>query len=124
MRNLLLASVLLLGSCAPSTVEDFRCEGESQTKAFAQELRKIETRDQLQASLPKIKKRFNRMADLLIAVHQYRMKEPLADLPAPSLVSDELFAELARLYELPNGREWIELAQSEAVDRLNRHLEE
>ncbi len=90
-------------------------------KTFVEELRRIETRDELLAALPLIKKRFNQMAALLIDVH--RADLPAGDYPPPSPVSDELFAELARLYELPNGREWIETAQSEAVDRLTKQLQ-
>jgi hypothetical protein len=105
--------LLLLIGCSPSTLADLRCEGEAQTKKLAQELRQIENKDDLQRALPRLKKRFTKIADLIVEVRKY---PPEAS--EPSAASEELFAELARLYEMPGGRELIEVAQREAIHRL------
>ncbi len=105
--------LILLASCAPATFEEMRREGEMQTRKLAEELRGIETKEDFQRALPRLRKRFNRIADLLI-----ELKRTPGSEQNPSKASEELFRELARLYEMPGGREWIELAQSEAVQKL------
>lgn len=107
---------LFLCSCSPTSLEDLRYEGEVQTKKLALELRAIETREELQRSIPKLKKRFNKIADLLVQCREFQKIES-----EPSAASEQLFAELARLYEMPGGRELIESAQVEAIHRLNRY---
>lgn len=106
--------LIFLASCAPATVADLRCEGEAQTKKLAFELRAIENREDLQKAVPRLKKRFNKIADLILEARSFSKEEELE----PSYASEELFAELARLYEMPGGRELIENAQVEAIQRL------
>lgn len=115
MKGKKLLFLLFLASCGPSTLADLRCEGEAQTKKLAQELSLIETKEDLQKALPKLRKRFNKMADLLIQARAFPKEEG-----DPSFASEQLFAGLARLYEMPGGRELIESAQSEAVQKLKR----
>jgi hypothetical protein len=118
MKKMLWVIFFCLSSCAPSSVEDFRCEGEAQAKALSCELRRIQTREELQAALPKLRSRFLKLSDLIIAARSFRAKHPEIEPLTASYASDELFAELARLYELPGGRELIESAQMEAVENL------
>lgn len=102
-----------LASCAPSTLEDLRIEGEAQTRLLAAMLRKIETKEDLQKANSRLRKRFSQIADLLIEAKKFSCPET-----EPSIASDELFVELARIYEMPGGREGIERAQAEAVQKL------
>jgi hypothetical protein len=107
--------LFFLASCGPTAISDLRLEGEFQTQKLAEELREIENKEELQGAVPRLKKRFVKIADLLIAARQF------PDLGAePSAASEQLFAELARLYELPGGKELIESAQSEAIAHLRR----
>lgn len=99
--------------CGLTTFADLRCEGEAQTKKLVKELRSIETKEELQKKLPSLRKRFNQIAELLIEAQKVPYQEC-----EPSAASEELFIELARLYEMPGGRELIETAQSQAVLRL------
>lgn len=116
MQKLLSLFILLvLGACSPSSLADLRWEGEAETLKLAKELRHIETKEDLQKALPRLKKRFVRIADLLIQVRRFSPEE----IPDPSLASEELFRELARIYEIPGGREGIESAQTEAIHKLN-----
>lgn len=114
MKKTFLLLIFLFG-CAPSNLSDLRYEGEAQTKRLASELRQIENKEDLQKAIPKLKKRFNALADLLIEAREFPQEET-----PPSFASEQLFAELARLYEMPGGRELIESAQIEAVLRLKR----
>lgn len=111
MRKIILIAFLLFG-CSPSTFQDLRIEAEAETRRLAQELKAIETKEDLVRAIPRLKKRYSRLADLLIEARKYQEKGE------PSLASEELFIELARLYELPGGRELIESAQTAAIRRL------
>ncbi len=106
---------IFLASCTPATLADLRAEGESETKKLAAELREIESKDELQKAVPRLRKRFLKLADLLVEARGF----PLEEGP-PTPASEELFIELARLYEMPGGRELIEWAEGEAVARLER----
>jgi hypothetical protein len=90
-----------------------RCEGEAQIRRLTAELRELHTKDEIQKSLPQLRKRFNQIADLLIEVRSFPKEEG-----AMSDAGEELFLELARLYEIAGGRELIESAQNEALLRL------
>ena len=57
-------------------------------------LRDVDSKDELIGKLPKIKKGFNRIADLLIQVRSIQDKS--LEAMEPSQAADELFGELAR----------------------------
>ena len=104
---------MFLFSCGPNSLEEVRIEGESETRKLAQELRSIENKEDLQKALPRLRKRFNKLADILALAQNYSAE----DTP-PTLASEELFIELARIYEMPGGRVLVETAQAEAIKRL------
>lgn len=104
-----------LAGCSPTTLEDLRLEGEAETKKLTKELRAIETKEQLQKAKPKVKKRFDRIADVLIQVRKLPLDETSFE---PTEAGEALFVEMARLYEIPGGREILESAQNDAVRRL------
>lgn len=118
LKNWLKISLLslLLWGCAPSSIEDLRWEAEAETRRLAKELKEIDTKEDLNRALPKLKRRYNRLAELLLETRNF----PEKGSGEPSLASEELFVELARLYEMPGGRESIEMAQNEAVRKLDR----
>lgn len=105
--------LIFLASCGPASLADLRYEGEAQTRKLAAELRTIESKEDLQKAIPKLKKRFNKIGELLIEARGFPKEES-----EPSFASEQLFAELARLYEMPGGRELIESAQTEAIHQL------
>ena len=106
--------LICLVSCGPATMADLRLEGEAQTKRLAEELQLIESKEDLLSALPKLRKRFDQIAEILIKTRSF----PKQDFQA-SFASEQLFAELARLYEMPGCRELIEGAQADAIRRLN-----
>lgn len=119
IRKILLFWILIFFvSCAPATYDDLRCEGEAQTRKLAESLQAIETVEDLQKAVPRLRKKFNKIADLLCEVKYFSSIET-----QPSFASEQLFAELARLYEMPGGRELIETAQNQAVQRLQANLQ-
>jgi len=125
MRSLIFVLLFSFAGCASSSWEDFRYEGEAETKKFALELRNIKNKEDLQKSLPKIKNRFNKIGDLLIKVHEFQKKGKLQEQKREekresSTASKELFQELARIYEIPGGRELIETCQNESIRKLDK----
>jgi hypothetical protein len=113
-----LVLIVFLTSCAPANLGELRTEGEAEMKKLTAELKRLESPEDIQKASNRLKKRFNRIADLLIQTRNF------PPLPGDSLESsragEELFAELARIYEIPGGRDAIEAAESEAVRHLDR----
>lgn len=97
------------------TLDRLRCEGASEMGKLTAELRNIQQIEDIKKTSKHLTKRFNRIADLLIETRQFPNSTE-----EPQLIGDELFAELARIYEIPGGREAIEAAQKEAIQRINR----
>ena len=93
-----------------------RCEGESEAKKLAVELRGIESVEALIKASPRIKKRFDKIGDLLLKAGKFPDSGPSEF----TSVSEELFAELARIYEMPGGREAMEKAEADALRRLQQ----
>lgn len=116
IKGLFFLFFLFLG-CSPQSLEDLRVEAEGEIERLVEDLRRIETKDSLQKAVPKIKKRFNKIADLLVETRKF----PKSASP-PLEVSERLFIELARLYEIPGGKELLESAERDAVEKLQaRH---
>lgn len=114
-KYLLLLSFIFLISCTQTTLKDLRSQGEAETARLAHLLHEIDTKDELQQKLTKIEKSYNKIADLILQVRSLSVEASLSE---PSKASDELFAELARLYEKPGCRSLLETAQQEAICRL------
>ncbi len=107
-------SIFLFSCAGPTNLEELRLEGEAEVTKLVKELRALETPEDLQRAIPRLRKRFNQIADLVLSLRKLGTQEPYS-----SAVSEELFAELARLYEMPSGREKIEMAQAQAVQILS-----
>ncbi len=95
---------------------DFHREGEKAAASLCEEMQRIHSREELQAALPRLRKKYLRIAKLALAARDLvgKDEEPLP----PSQASDELFAEIARLYELAGGRELLISAQAESLKLL------
>lgn len=122
MRSLLfLISLLLLGSCAPSSLTDFQKEGEALSKQIAQDLREIDSREELIRAVPLLKKRLNALVDLMIAARKFQSEHPEECLPETEeyVASEDLLKELKRIYRIEGGREIIEAVEREPLFRLD-----
>ncbi|HEX2582693.1 MAG TPA: hypothetical protein VHL30_01095 [Chlamydiales bacterium] len=106
----------LFSACGPSSASDLRVVGEAETGKLAALLHNIDTKDDLQRNLPKVRKSYLRIAEIVLQVRKF----PEAINTEPSTASDQLFTELARLYEMPGCRALMESAQDEALALLNR----
>ncbi len=79
-------------------------------------MRRIHSKEELRAAIPKLRRKYLRIAKLAVLAGELAAKggKPLP----PCQASDELFAEIARLYELPGGRELLISAQAESLKLL------
>lgn len=105
--------LIFLSSCGPSSLSDLRIEGEAQTRKLAEELRGIESKEDLERASSRLKKRFNKLADVLVEIRKFPK-----EVYEPSIASEQLFLELARVYEIPGGKEIVEKSQAQAIRKL------
>lgn len=112
---------LLLAGCAPNSNQDFQHEGQARCRKLTLELKKIETRDQLQKALPLLQKRFEDLVDLMIEARRFQVDHPEEEMEeaASSLTNEEFADELKRIYRLEGGRDLMEKAEREALIRLD-----
>lgn len=121
-RTLFLLLTLILLSCGSPTLENYREEGQGVLRSLVNDLRRVKTRQDLVSAAPKLQERFNHLVDIIILAEDFRAKN--GDSQEISLgdyyLSDDLRAELIRIYQLPDGRELIEQCQEEALERLEK----
>lgn len=117
MHWFILILIFALAQCSPHSEEDYRQEGRAIMRALTQDLRGIETAEQLIHAEAKLKKKFDRLADLMIEASksQNDFTEEVA-----TEESVQLKEELRRIYAIERGRECIERAQQEALIRFSR----
>ncbi|MES2122960.1 MAG: hypothetical protein V4492_09350 [Chlamydiota bacterium] len=116
------AIFLLFSGCAPSTLSDFRHEGESRCREILIVLEQIEDREQLLRSEPALKKHFETLITLMIEARKYQESHPedaLTESEYSLVVESELQEELRRIYQIEGGREVVERTQHEALVRLD-----
>jgi len=123
MKRYIFLAVVFLWGCAPSSMEEYRREGEALCRSFMQDLQKIETREDLVKAIPKIKRHYEEIADLIIQAQNFK-KEHLGEAVDPwdssdMLASEALMFELKRIYRMEGGKELMENAQKEALFRLD-----
>lgn len=122
-KALVIFITLLAAACSPSSLDDFKKEGEAVSKSLVVILQKIETREDLTNASPKLKKKFEELVDLMIAARKYQILHPeeesfnILEYELPS--NEDLITELKRIYSIEGGREIIEDTQREALLRLD-----
>lgn len=120
--TLLLSFCLLIG-CAPSSLEEYQSSSESICREITLELKKVVLREDLVRSVPKLRKKFLSLVDVIIEARKFAETHP-QEMTSFSMYSDEvqseyLREELERVYRIEGGRELIEKAQKEALLRLD-----
>src|SRR5438477_48224 len=117
--------LILLCSCGTASLEEFREQGDVVVHALIQELNAIHKRDQLVRSSPKLKRLFGDLVDLMIDAQNYRERHPDEEISELSLhnhlVSDQLRAEINRIYRIEGARPILEKCQEEALLRLDAY---
>lgn len=111
-------------SCGKPTLEDYREEGQSVLRSLVNDLRSVRTRQDLVVAVPALQKHFDRLAAIMIEAEQLRLEHgDMRDIHVGEPhISDDLRAELTRIYQLPDGRELIEQCQEGAFMKLECNL--
>ena len=108
----LIVAISLLGACQSSSYSKFKEKGQSKCKSLIDELKMIRTKDQLVEKRHFLQRHFDDLAELndqakSYAVHHPSEPVPLLD-PESKELSDQLKAELLRVYRLDGGVEIID----------------
>ena len=117
-----LSVLIIFSSCQSSSLEDFRYEGASQVRLLIEELKQIEGREDFVVAAPILKKRFEKIVDLMIQSRVFQQKNPGLEMgfyASNQALSDALLEQMKRIYVLEGGKECIEKAQREAMLRLD-----
>lgn len=110
-----LGGLVFLSGCAPASLEDLRCQTEAEMRGLTEELRKVESKEDLYQASKKLKKYFYRIANLLVEARQFNSSEP-----EYSSAGEALFIEFARIYEMPGGKDAMESIQVESLRFLQK----
>lgn len=119
----LLFIVALFVGCSPGSLKDFRHEGESTCRAIISDLQSIENREDLMRMEPILKRRFEKLATIIIEARQFQIAYPeealSVQMPQENEISDTLKEELQRVYSIEGGKEIIERVEREAMLKLD-----
>jgi hypothetical protein len=114
--------LLALPSCQPTTLEDFQLEGAPLARRLLEDLKKIETREDLLLLEPALKRDFEKLVDLMIQARAFQQKNLDLEIPFQNInqiLNASLLEEMKRVYEIEGGRESVERAQREALLKLD-----
>jgi hypothetical protein len=119
----LLNLLILLYGCSPSSVEDFRKEGQYLNRKLIKELNHIQSRQELNQALPELKALFNELVELAIEAREFQEEHPNNELMElnsyDEQINRKLREELSRIYLIEEGRQIVEQAQEQALYRLD-----
>jgi hypothetical protein len=123
---ILICIAAVFSGCSPHSAEEFQQEGERLCELLCEDLRRIETRDQLIQEQPLLQKHFQALVSLMIEASRFQEEHPdtLADeaVLEPGVFSVALESELQRIYqEIEGARDSIEKAAHEALIKLDAY---
>jgi DNA gyrase/topoisomerase IV subunit A len=127
IKKFLFGALLISSGCTPSSMEEYRREGEALCRSFTHELQKIESREDLVRASPKIKQHYEEIVQLIIEAQNFKNVHSQEAIEAfetsDMLASEELMMELKRIYRMEGGKELMENAQKEALFRLSKAVQ-
>ena len=89
-------------------------------KLLLKDLRKVESKEDLERAQLRLENHFLQIAKLLVELQKF--EESGEEKKLPSDLEEELFTHLARFYELPETREILEESQRKACFALKKSL--
>lgn len=111
-----------LSGCSPSSICEYRTEGEEPIKRLIYELSQIETVGQLEAREGRLKKCFSSLVDLMIAAKKFQAKrhDEGGEVTFWQLeLSEALRREMIRIYEIEGCSELMEEIERDALHKLD-----
>lgn len=123
-KKILAASCLLLAGCSSHSLEEYQYEGEALCRVIVKELQKVQSKEELAAALPALKKHFHELVVLIIEAKEFQRNHPDEAGIDPAYFehpyAEALKEELIRLCKLEGGKEMLEKAQKEALILLSK----
>lgn len=123
---LLIILICLISACSSSSLEDYREEGEGITRSIIKEIQVIQSREELIAKTPRLRKLFHKLVEVIMAAQEFRDKHP-GDVFTLSNedrhLNDVLRAELIRLFSIEGARDIFEKIQQDSLYRLDAFLQ-
>lgn len=118
-----LVTTLLLIACTPSSYDGFRREGEGLAYALAKDLEKIETLEDLKHVEGRIKKKLDKLTDLMIAFERFNQGRMGDNVPeGNTFISDKLKSQMHRIYAIEGGKETFEAIAAESLQKIQLNL--
>ncbi len=116
---------VLLCACSPSSMEEFRFEGESIALKLTSDLQEVDTLADLEKIAPKIKKRLDKLTDLMLKLNKYQAKshEKIQGNP-PFVIGEGLKNEMKRVYAIEGCRAYFEEISSDALQKIQLNFRE
>lgn len=119
-----LVYLLVLGAlvgCSPSSIEEYRFEGESLVRQIISECQQIQSQEDLIAEKPKLKKKFHKLVDLMIAARKFQVKH--IDMEVSSdfrlAANNALKEEFIRIYKIEGCQALMEEIQRDSLHKLD-----
>ena len=119
---IVLCGTFLFTGCSPTSLSEYRAEGEGYIKKLIEELIEIDSVSQLEEKEIRLKKRFSAITDLMIAAKKYQIKHPndIGELTTWQLeMSDALKKEMIRLYQIDGCASKLEEIQRDSLHKLD-----
>lgn len=122
MKKFIVACLLFL-SCTPSSYDGFYREGEALAYAIAKDLEKVETLEDLRRIEERLKKKFDKLTDLMIAFERFNqgMVGQIAT-GKNTFTSDKLKFQMERIYSMEGGKEAFESIAQESLQKIQLNL--
>lgn len=110
-----------LCSCQKTSPEQFQDESRRKIQELIEALQKIECLDEMNKASPQLKSIYDDLAELVIRARRYQIKTKTTWglTQEDHLLSDELKAELHRLYRMEGVQELMEKCQRSALFRVD-----
>lgn len=113
----------LLSACQSGSYDKFKEKGNSKSRSLIDELKMVRTKDQLVERRHFLRRSFDDLASLNEQAKSYALNHPSEPLPIldpeSKELSDQLKAELLRVYRLDGGREIIDECRQNKQRVLN-----
>ena len=117
-KNILFCLLLLLVSCGPNSLEEYRERGEGVTRSLIKEMEGIHSYEDLLAAQAELTRLFKEFAELMVAAKKFQKQGELELTEVNHRLSDCLREEMNRIYRFEGGREMIELYQRDGLSLL------
>ena len=108
-----------LVSCSPSTLSEWRVEGVSVVRDLVEELEQVATLVDLERRKASIKKKYNRLVQIMIEAEKYDEEDALRPF---SFFSNALRDQYVRIYQIDGGKEFLFEVQKEGLHKLDLYL--